>query len=470
MLKSRLFTSTLGTRRELIQKKTEKGQPGVVTIPLPQFGILPNPSAVLGAAASTAASPSNSVDVNARGADSRTPAIRGSRSSNDASRQGTVGENPPPAAGESAEETEKPSYLSFLVNLGEKLGDDERNGQANPNEEIADPIGLTPTPSLSNSAEAPDLIGTSASGRVTDTAEPRSELVGSPIVRSKTTNLNPRSAINLLRSNHDQESVASRTRAAISSTEDYERHGENSTSSETQTLDPAHTPALRRIIFADSQTPHTGKPETNENSESQLDFPGTTVDMAFAAAGRASDPTLIKSPSDNESSQAREEQTPPMPPMPSLPRALQLGSTSQIAIRLDSDDSAGQVELRIRERAGEVQIAVRSTDPSLAGSLRQDLGDLVKRLDPHSAASDATLPQASNFEETSRPESRHGLRGYSPNGYSVPDGEQQRQRQQQQHQHNQRQNSPTATNRSDFDGLEDLSDIINQLRNGVSLS
>ncbi len=43
-------------------------------------------------------------------------------------------------------------------------------------------------------------------------------------------------------------------------------------------------------------------------------------------------------------------------------------------------DKPEQVSLRVVERAGEVQIAVRTSDPQLAGALRQHLPDLVSDL------------------------------------------------------------------------------------------
>jgi hypothetical protein len=49
-----------------------------------------------------------------------------------------------------------------------------------------------------------------------------------------------------------------------------------------------------------------------------------------------------------------------------------------IKLELSGDDR--RVEVRLTERAGEVRVAVRTTDPHLAGSLREDLPSLSARL------------------------------------------------------------------------------------------
>jgi hypothetical protein len=153
--------------------------------------------------------------------------------------------------------------------------------------------------------------------------------------------------------------------------------------------------------------------------------------------------------------------------MPNLTQLPQAASTSQIAIRLDTGSDTGQVELRIRERAGEVQIAVRSSDPEVASSLRVDLGDLVKRLDPRSATSDSFHSEAAPADVGSQA-LRHGLED-SSNGYSLTDDKQQRQRHPQEQQHQQQQEQRrTSQTQPVSEGLEELQNIINQLRNGAS--
>jgi hypothetical protein len=144
---------------------------------------------------------------------------------------------------------------------------------------------------------------------------------------------------------------------------------------------------------------------------------------------------------------------PPVPATPTLQQLPKSAAASQIAIRLDSDDNSGHVEVRIRERAGDVQIAVRSTDADVANTLRQDLGDLARRLDPrNSSDSDSGTRQA-----------RHSGAGNSSSGYTLPDDrQQQRQRQQQQHTLH---HAPQIDAKGD--SLQELQNILSEIRNGV---
>jgi hypothetical protein len=52
------------------------------------------------------------------------------------------------------------------------------------------------------------------------------------------------------------------------------------------------------------------------------------------------------------------------------------------------------VNVEVSERAGKVQVAVRTADPDLAKSLRTDLGDLVGRLESKGFKTDAWVPTA----------------------------------------------------------------------------
>ena len=162
---------------------------------------------------------------------------------------------------------------------------------------------------------------------------------------------------------------------------------------------------------------------------------------------------------------AEQSEAPRAAPMPNVPQLPQATTASQIAIRLDSNGEAGQVELRIRERAGEVQIAVRSTDQGVATTLRQDLGDLMKRLDSHASTNEGARLDANPAEPALQqfrqvPPGSDSARGYS----FFSDDSQQRQRQQQQAQREQNvQPDPSS------DGLEELRIIMTDLSKGVFL-
>ena len=156
------------------------------------------------------------------------------------------------------------------------------------------------------------------------------------------------------------------------------------------------------------------------------------------------------------------------PAMPNLMKPPQTTSTSQIAIRLDSGTDAGQVVLRIRERAGEVQIAVQSTDQGVATTLRQDLGDLVKRLESHGSYSDSIRQEGVSSAEPGSHSVSHVPGGEVSRGYSYfsDDAQQQRQRQQQQ----QQSRPHTIPQEATGEALEELSSTWTDFTNGAHSS
>lgn len=72
------------------------------------------------------------------------------------------------------------------------------------------------------------------------------------------------------------------------------------------------------------------------------------------------------------------------PPAPTQP-------TRQISMKLEGADSK-QVAIQLTERAGRVQVAVRTADHELAKSLQGDLGDLVSRLENKGIKTEAWVP------------------------------------------------------------------------------
>ena len=65
----------------------------------------------------------------------------------------------------------------------------------------------------------------------------------------------------------------------------------------------------------------------------------------------------------------------------------------QISLKLTGEDSSS-VNVEFSEKAGKVQVAVRTSDPDLAKSLRTDLGDLVGRLESKGFKTEAWVPTA----------------------------------------------------------------------------
>ena len=103
--------------------------------------------------------------------------------------------------------------------------------------------------------------------------------------------------------------------------------------------------------------------------------------------------------------------------------------TRQISLKLSTDDST-RVNVDVTERAGKVQVAVRTTDHELAQSLQTDLGELVVRLENKGFKTEAWIP-ASPHAAAAPPEPANSTTGFSQSQYygSGQGGEQQRQRQ-----------------------------------------
>jgi len=65
----------------------------------------------------------------------------------------------------------------------------------------------------------------------------------------------------------------------------------------------------------------------------------------------------------------------------------------EISVQL-ADNASNQVDIHIAERAGKVQVAVRTADPELSKSLQTNLGDLVGRLEEKGYKTETWIPSA----------------------------------------------------------------------------
>lgn len=130
-------------------------------------------------------------------------------------------------------------------------------------------------------------------------------------------------------------------------------------------------------------------------------------------------------------------------------------AASQIAIRLEATGESGPVELRIRERNGEVHIDVRSSDVSTATSLKQNLGDLVKRLDIGGFRGEL-IHQDTDLVKQAVEHVHHVPGDDSSRGYSFL-SDSSRQHQHQQNQARRQENQPDVSD----DALEELRSIFN---------
>jgi hypothetical protein len=78
-------------------------------------------------------------------------------------------------------------------------------------------------------------------------------------------------------------------------------------------------------------------------------------------------------------------------------------AATQISLQLTGEDST-KVNVDLSERAGRVQVAVRTADPDLTKSMRTDLGDLVERLESKGFKTEAWVPASSRHVPAAAPE------------------------------------------------------------------
>ena len=138
-------------------------------------------------------------------------------------------------------------------------------------------------------------------------------------------------------------------------------------------------------------------PETSPHSAETLTEPGTgailqlSVLVPPATPGRETPPAL-------------QEQSASAPLAPDLKSETKPAGPSQplreIAVRVEQADSS-RLEIKLTDRFGQMQVAVRTGDRELAKTLQADLGDLVSRLEDKGfkAAAWAGGPNAANRGE-----------------------------------------------------------------------
>jgi len=96
---------------------------------------------------------------------------------------------------------------------------------------------------------------------------------------------------------------------------------------------------------------------------------------------------------------APEASTPPAAPPPGVPREQpREPALRELSLAISSKPSDGQqaeqVSLRVVERGGEVRVSVRTPDTELAGTLRDQLGELVSGLADRGFRADTWQPLA----------------------------------------------------------------------------
>ena len=157
--------------------------------------------------------------------------------------------------------------------------------------------------------------------------------------------------------------------------------------------------------------------------------PGDTFRQAGAGALQSSETTTPRNVDDARSDTA--EQTPELPPVIDPQPGTGVAPTAaarQISLNLAGSGSAG-VAVQLRERAGRIEVAVRSGDSQLAKSLQSGLGDLVTRLENQGFKTQAWVPAAARQTATA-PSSWESAPSQQQQGHSgTGNGNQQRQAQ-----------------------------------------
>ena len=122
---------------------------------------------------------------------------------------------------------------------------------------------------------------------------------------------------------------------------------------------------------------------------------------SLATPSQASSPQAT--PIQATASEAKASETPKVPNEPEINTVPQAQPARQISLKLTGDDSS-KVTVDLSDRAGKVQVSVRTADPELAKSLRGDLGDLVGRLESKGFKTEAWVPTASRHMPGAAPE------------------------------------------------------------------
>ena len=99
----------------------------------------------------------------------------------------------------------------------------------------------------------------------------------------------------------------------------------------------------------------------------------------------------------------------------------------QISFKL-AGPATSNVNVLFTEKAGKVEVAVRTPDQNLTKSLQSDLGDLVARLNNSGLKTEAWIPTAAHHAPPSPPSNSANSQGHQPGNSGLWSGNQQQQR------------------------------------------
>jgi hypothetical protein len=162
--------------------------------------------------------------------------------------------------------------------------------------------------------------------------------------------------------------------------------GDPARATSSQTTEGSLSQAASRAIS--SQAP-ASQATASRATASQI----TTFEVTRSETTTSETATSETATSETATSQATASQATKVSNEPEMNAAPQPPPARQISLKLTGEDSSS-VNVEVSERAGKVQVAVRTADPDLAKSLRTDLGDLVGRLESKGFKTDAWVPTA----------------------------------------------------------------------------
>jgi len=159
---------------------------------------------------------------------------------------------------------------------------------------------------------------------------------------------------------------------------------EGSGNADTEQRDSAQAPAPKR-----NQATAVRDDVHLQTSSATLAVPARQFEMARASEPQSSPaPTNPSDLKGDLRSVASDPESPTLQPQPAR----------QISLKLTGPDST-KVDLQLTERAGKLQVAVRTPDHALAKSMQSDLSELVGRLENRGFKAEAWIPTSGRHAE-----------------------------------------------------------------------
>jgi len=296
--------------------------------------------------------------------------------------------------------------VAFGVRLAKYQPESENGGRVASGPLTAD---LSPTPDVPDIAQAgPDL---STGGVASPSTPPLREVSD---VRAGDNNAISKDSTPAIRPEAARVSTPVPEKAIPPARQPHSTGGKDSGNAETEQRDPVQPSAPKQNQAATVR--NDGHSQANSGS-------GETPASQYEIARTAEPPPSRGAVNPNDSRKVTSD--------PEINPVLQPQVARHISLKLTGPDST-KVDLQLTERAGKMQIAVRTPDHALAKSMQTDLSDLVGRLENKGFKAEAWIPTSGRHAEaTAAPQ--QSSQGNSQNhqgrhsGGSGPGQQQQRQ-------------------------------------------